>query len=133
MKLPDRSELQEAAAIVQRVLVPTAQQRWPLLCAELGTEIWVKHENHLPVGAFKVRARLVDLEHRRRAQPECAAVIGATRGNHGQSIGFAAQRCGVSATIYVPLGNSPEKNAAMRALGVTLIEHGRDFQEAIEE
>jgi len=94
--------------------------------------VWVKHENHLPTGAFKVRGGLVYLDHLRRTDPAVPGVIGATRGNHGQSIGFAARLAGLSATIVVPHGNDREKNLAMRALGVTLIEHGDDFQAARE-
>jgi threonine dehydratase len=94
--------------------------------------VWVKHENHLPTGAFKVRGGLVYLDHLRRTDPAVPGVIGATRGNHGQSVGFAARLAGLSATIVVPHGNDREKNIAMRALGVTLIEHGDDFQAARE-
>jgi threonine dehydratase len=98
----------------------------------VGAEVWVKHENHLPTGAFKVRGGLVYLDHLRRTDPAVPGVIGATRGNHGQSVGFAARLAGLSATIVVPHGNDREKNIAMRALGVTLIEHGDDFQAARE-
>jgi threonine dehydratase len=126
------SELESAANLVHSVLAPTPQIAWPILAEQCGAEVWVKHENHLPTGAFKVRGGLVFLadliEHNSRVQ----GVIAATRGNHGQSIGFAAHRMGVKATIVVPHGNSREKNAAMRALGVELVEHGHDFQAASE-
>jgi len=128
----DRAELDDAMRIVRAALPPTPQQRWPLLDAQLGAEVWVKHENHTPVGAFKVRGGLVYFDGLRRRDPRCAGVIGATRGNHGQSVGYAARRHGMPATIVVPHGNSVEKNAAMRALGIELIEHGEDFQAARE-
>jgi threonine dehydratase len=111
---------------------PTPQQRWPLLDQRLGAAAWVKHENHTPVGAFKLRGGLVYFDALLRREPGCRGVISATRGNHGQSVGYAARRHGVAATIVVPRGNSVEKNAAMRALGVELIEHGDDFQAARE-
>jgi threonine dehydratase len=103
-----------------------------LLREQLGTHIWVKHENHTPTGAFKVRGGLVYFRELAASVRPPRGVIGATRGNHGQSIGFAARRAGLAATIVVPHGNSREKNAAMRALGVELIEHGADFQAARE-
>ena len=124
--------LESARAIVRLAVLPTPQQRWPLLDEQLGAEVWVKHENHTPVGAFKVRGGLVYFDALRRRAPHITGVISATRGNHGQSVGFAARRHALAATIVVPAGNSVEKNAAMRALGVTLIEHGADFQAARE-
>ena len=120
--------IDDALRIVRAVMPPTPQQRWPLLDQRLGAQAWVKHENHTAVGAFKLRGGLVYLDALRRREPGCTGVIGATRGNHGQSIGFAARRHGLAATIVVPRGNSVEKNAAMRALGVELIEHGDDFR-----
>lgn len=111
---------------------PTPQYRWPLLNERLGTELWVKHENHTPVGAFKIRGGLVYFDHLSKSPVAPKGVISATRGNHGQSVGYAAKRYGIAATIVVPHGNSLEKNAAMRALGVDLIEHGDDFQESRE-
>ena len=111
---------------------PTPQIRWPLLCARAGAEVWVKHENHTPAGAFKVRGGIVYIDQLRRREPEVTGVAAATRGNHGQSVAFAATRAGLRAVIVVPHGNSPEKNAAMRAFGAELIEHGADFQEAYE-
>ncbi len=133
MNLPDRSALDAASDIVRRALAPTPQYTWPLLREALGAEVWVKHENHTPVGAFKVRGGLVYFDRLSRREPACPGVISATKGNHGQSIGFAAKATRMDATVYVPIGNSREKNAAMRALGVRLVEHGRDFQEAREE
>ncbi len=127
---PTLAELRQAADEVHRTLLPTLQAPWPLLCERLGTEAWLKHENHLPVGAFKVRGGLLLLDRLRREGVE--HVVAATRGNHGQSVAFAARRYGLRATIVVPLGNSPSKNRSMRALGATLVEHGRDFQEALE-
>lgn len=128
----DLASLTTHAALVHETVDPTPQYRWPLLCERLGTEIWLKHENHTPTGAFKVRGGLVYFKYLRQTQPDCPGVISATRGNHGQSVGFAARRVGLPATILVPHGNSREKNAAMRALGVRLIEHGADFQESRE-
>ena len=124
--------LSDALRIVRAVLPPTPQQRWPLLDQRLGAAAWVKHENHTRVGAFKVRGGLVYFDALRLREPECKGVIAATRGNHGQSVAFAAQRHGMHATIVVPHGNSVEKNAAMRALGAELVEHGDDFQAARE-
>jgi threonine dehydratase len=124
--------LQAAAATVYETMAPTPQYAWPLLRAALGAEIWVKHENHTPVGAFKLRGGLVYFDALREREPKCPGVVAATRGNHGQSVGFAARRVGMNAIIVVPHGNSVEKNAAMRALGVELIEHGDDFQAARE-
>lgn len=124
------AELQDAAATVHGVMAPTAQISWPLLSQRAGAEVWVKHENHTPIGAFKVRGGLVFLDRLRRTEPGVSGVISATRGNHGQSLAFAARRLGLKATLVVPHGNSTEKNAAMRALGAELVEHGRDFDEA---
>jgi threonine dehydratase len=129
--IPTLAEIDEAAAIIRDAVPPTPQYRWPLLCARLGTEVWVKHENHTVVGAFKVRGGLIYFHHLARRQKP-AGVVSATRGNHGQSVGYAARRYGIPAAIVVPFGNSTEKNAAMRALGVELIEHGDDFQAARE-
>ncbi|CAN5909844.1 threonine dehydratase [soil metagenome] len=128
----DREEIEAAQRTVYAAMPPTPQYAWPLLSARLGATVWAKHENHTPVGAFKIRGGLTYFEMLARRQPAVRHVISATRGNHGQSVGFAARRHGLAATIVVPHGNSVEKNAAMRALGVTLIEHGDDFQEASE-
>ncbi len=127
-----RESLESAQRVVGAVFAPTTQQQWPLLNQRLGAQLWVKHENHTPVGAFKVRGGLTYFEALRQREPQCRGVISATRGNHGQSVGFAARRHGLAATIVVPRGNSLEKNAAMRALQVELIEHGDDFQAARE-
>ena len=132
MTLPSLTSLQAAAELVHRVMSPTPQIRWPLLCARVGAETWVKHENHSPVGALKVRGGLVYMDSLRRRVPKVTGVIAATRGNHGQSVAFAAGRMGLRPVIVVPHGNSSEKNAAMRALGAELIEYGGDFQEAYE-
>src|ERR1041384_1178717 len=126
------AELEAAAALVHRVMPPTPQYCWPLLSRRLGAELWVKHENHSPTGAFKLRGGLVYLDDLRRREPEIAGVISATTGNHGQSIAYAATRLGLKSTIVVPHGNSPEKNRAMAAFGATLVEHGHDFQAAYE-
>ncbi|HET7864807.1 MAG TPA: threonine dehydratase, partial [Burkholderiaceae bacterium] len=128
----DRESLTAALATVHAVQPPTPQYCWPLLSQRLGAQAWVKHENHTQVGAFKLRGGLVYIEALRQRAPDCRGVTSATRGNHGQSIGLAARRHGLAATIVVPHGNSVEKNAAMRALGVELIEHGDDFQAARE-
>ncbi len=125
--------LESAAALVHRHLPPTPQYAWPLLSQRLGAEAWVKHENHTPVGAFKVRGGITYVDALKKREPGCSAIVGATRGNHGQSIGRAASLNGMTATIFVPHGNSAEKNAAMRALGVELVEFGDDFQAAREE
>jgi threonine dehydratase len=127
-----RDDLDEAWKIVRGVFGPTPAYAWPLLAERAGHTIVVKHENHCPTGAFKVRGGLVFLARLRERMPDCAGLVTATRGNHGQSIAFAASRTGVPLTIVVPHGNSREKNAAMRAFGADLIEHGRDFDEARE-
>jgi len=127
----NKEELERAREIVYAAMGPTLQAPWPLLGERLGAEVWVKHENHTPTGAFKVRGGLVLMALRRRAGLN-NGIISATRGNHGQSLPFAARLHGVATTIVVPRGNSVEKNAAMRALGAELIEHGNDFNEALD-
>jgi threonine dehydratase len=127
-----REQIEAARRTVYAAMPPTPQYAWPLLAQRLGCMVWVKHENHTPAGAFKLRGGLTYFETLAREQPAVRHVISATRGNHGQSVGFAARRHGLAATIVVPHGNSAEKNAAMRALGVTLIEHGDEFQAANE-
>ena len=129
----DLAQLERAHEIVGAAMPPTPAHAWPLLAERLGTSIVVKHENHTPIGAFKVRGGLVYLERLKREQPGTPGIISATRGNHGQSLAFAAHRCGLPAMIYVPHGNSVEKNRAMRAFGAELVEHGEDFQAAREE
>src|SRR4051794_4511722 len=126
------SRIEAAATLVHGVMPPTPQYRWPLLERRIGAEVWVKHENHTPIGAFKLRGGLVYLADLKAREPDCPGIVSATRGNHGQSLALAAQRVGLAATIVVPHGNSREKNAAMRAFGAELIEHGGDFQEAAE-
>ena len=130
--LPSLDDLQAAAAVVYRHMPPTPQYNWPLVDRAAGTQVWVKHENHTPVGAFKIRGGLCYMDALKRHDPSVRGVVGATRGNHGQSMGFAARISGIPATVFVPEGNSPEKNAAMRALGVELIVGGKDFQDACE-
>jgi threonine dehydratase len=126
----DLSALEAAARLVHSVMPPTPQYAWPLLAARVGAEVWVKHENHTPTGAFKLRGGLVYLDRLRRERPGVRGLISATRGNHGQSLAFAGRRAGVPVTIVVPRGNGVEKNAAMRALGADLVEAGHDFEAA---
>jgi threonine dehydratase len=127
-----RAQLDEAVEIVGAAMPSTPQFAWPLLRDAVGAEVWVKHENHTPTGAFKVRGGLVYVHHLRRERPQVAGIISATRGNHGQSLAFAGRAAGLDVTIVVPAGNSPDKNAAMRAWGADLVEHGHDFQAARE-
>jgi threonine dehydratase len=124
MIAPSLKQLRTTADFVHSVLPPTPQIRWPLLCERTGADVWIKHENHLPVGAFKVRGGLVYINELKQQEPDLTGVIAATRGNHGQSIAFAAGRAGLRVVIVVPHGNSVEKDAAMRALGAELLEHG---------
>ena len=126
------AELEADAAFVHETVLPTPQLAWPLLARRAGCEVWVKHENHTALGSFKVRGGLTYVRELRAHHPEVRGVIAATRGNHGQSVPFAARRAGLEATIVVPRGNSVDKNASMRALGGRLIEQGKDFQEAFE-
>ncbi len=128
MYQPSLAELDAAAAIVYRAMPATPQYSWPQLNQALGAEVWVKHENHTPLGAFKARGGVVYMERLTQRDPDLRGVMAATRGNHGQSVAFAAQRHGLHVKIFVPFGNSVEKNAAMRALGAELIEVGDDFQ-----
>ena len=126
------SDLDAAAALVYEVMQPTPAIAWPLLAERTQVEVFVKHENHTPVGAFKIRGGLAYMAALKRREPRAVGVVAATRGNHGQSVALAARRNGLAAVIVVPHGNSREKNAAMRALGAELIEHGHDFQAAYE-
>jgi len=130
MPLPTLDDIESAAITVRAAMPPTPQYAWPLIAERLGTQAWVKHENHTPTGAFKVRGGIVYLEGLARREPSCPGIISATRGNHGQSLAFAARRVGIPVTIVVPHGNSREKNAAMRAFGADLVEHGEDFTDA---
>ena len=126
-------ELESAAELIYRVMPPTPLYAWPKLKRRAGCSVRVKHENHTPTGAFKVRGGIVYLDRLCRAQPQIPGVISATRGNHGQSIAFAAARANVPATIYVPSGNSPDQNSAIAGFGAKLVEFGRDFDEARHE
>lgn len=128
----DPTWLKAAAETVYAHMTPTAQINWPLLSARAGCEVYVKHENHTPIGAFKVRGGILYMDRLRQEKPDVKAVITATRGNHGQSIACAAARMGMAARIVVPEGNNPEKNAAIRAYGADLVEVGHDFQAARE-
>jgi threonine dehydratase len=126
------AELEAVVPIVRTAVPATPQFAWPLLKARSGVDVVVKHENHTPTGAFKVRGGIVYADRLKRERPQVKGVITATRGNHGQSLAFACGRAGVACTVVVPFGNSSEKNAAMQAFGAELIEHGRDFDEARE-
>jgi len=125
-------DLAAATDVVRRFVPPTPQYAWPLLAHATGLEVWVKHENHTPAGAFKVRGGLVFADRLRREDRQVRGLIAATRGNHGQSVAIAARSIGVPATIVVPAGNSQCKNVAMRGWGATLVEHGHDFQASLE-
>jgi threonine dehydratase len=133
MNLPTLSEIERAASVVYEVMPPTPQYAWPLLNARLGCELWIKHENHTPLGAFKIRGSLVYFRRLKQPGAKVDAVITATRGNHGQAVAFAARREGLRAIIYVPRGNSPSKNRAMCGLGAELVEFGGDFEQARRE
>jgi threonine dehydratase len=130
--LPSLDEVRRAAESVYRVMQATPQYCWPLLCERLGAEVWVKHENQTPTGAFKARTAIVYVDELMKREPNTRGLIAATRGNHGQSVALAAKKCGLPAVIVVPHGNSVEKNAAMRAQGAQLIEHGHDYQSSRE-
>jgi threonine dehydratase len=124
------ADLETAARLVHAVMPPTPQYAWPLLAKRAGVDVWVKHENHTPTGAFKVRGGLVYLDWLKRQHSTVTSVISATRGNHGQSVAFAASRHGLHSVICVPEGNSAEKNAAMQAFDAELVVHGEDFDAA---
>ncbi len=130
--LPTIAEVRAAAETVYSVMQPTPQYRWPLLCERIGADLWVKHENQTPIGAFKARTAIVYAEELLKREPGTRGLIAATRGNHGQSVALAAQRKKLECVVVVPHGNSVEKNSAMRAQGAKLIEHGEDFQSALE-
>ena len=138
MQLPSLAQIRDAQAQVYRHMPPTPQYTWPLLNQRLSAgadkpiEAWIKHENHTPVGAFKLRGALVYMDWLRQSQPGITGVVAATRGNHGQGVGMAARMAGLHAVIVVPHGNSREKNNAMQAQGAELVEHGQDFQESLE-
>ncbi|MGF7170849.1 threonine dehydratase [Sphingobium xanthum] len=127
------ASLRAAAALVYEQMTPTPQFAWPLLAERLGCDVWVKHENHTPTGAFKARGAVSFIDWLRRTQPDVTGIITATRGNHGQAQVRAARAAGLTATIIVPRGNALEKNAAMRAFGAEVIEHDGDFDGAKAE
>jgi len=131
-ELPKLAEIEAAAALIGPAISPTPTYAWPLLRELLGCDVWVKHENHTPLGAFKVRGGMTYLDELLRAEPRVPGVVAASTGNHGQSIAWNARRRGLRAVIVVPHGNNHEKNAAMRALGAELVEHGDEFQHALE-
>lgn len=131
MSIATLAELESAADIVHEVFGPTPFYRWPLLCQRAGVEVWVKHENHTPTGAFKIRGGLVYMAER-AARGDTQGIIAASTGNHGQSVTVAGRNFGLRVIIVVPEGNSPEKNALMRAQGAELVEHGADFQDAFD-
>jgi threonine dehydratase len=124
------AELEDVIPFVRASVPSTPQYAWPLLKARTGVEVVVKHENHTPIGAFKLRGGIVYFDRLNRERPGVRAIVTATRGNHGQSLAFAGARADFAVAIVVPRGKSTEKNAAMRALGAELIEHGSDFDEA---
>ena len=130
--LPSIEEIRAAQKLVYEVMPPTPQIVWPLLCERLGTEVWVKHENHTPIGAFKARTAIVYAAELLAKSNDITGLVTATRGNHGQSVALAAKKFALPAHVVVPVGNSVEKNAAMRAQGASLIEFGSDFQESKE-
>ena len=132
MALPTLDQIRQAQAIVYRHMPPTPQFTWPLLNQRLETEAWIKHENHSPVGAFKLRGALVYMDWLKQTQPDLAGVVAATRGNHGQGVGMAARLSSLRAVIVVPHDNSKEKNRAMLAQEAELVEYGQDFQESLE-
>jgi threonine dehydratase len=127
------TELEAALSLVHESFPGTPQYAWPLLAQRSGAEVWVKHENHTPTGAFKLRGGLIYAERLKRERPRVRGIVSATRGNHGQSLAWAGRRYAVPVTVVVPYGNSVEKNAAMRAFGARLIEHGDDFEMARDE
>jgi threonine dehydratase len=130
MNLPSLQEIEDASVAVYRRMAPTPQYDWPQISALAGSTVWIKHENHTPTGAFKVRGGITLLEWLKRTHPECRRIVTATRGNHGQSQARAARMAGLDTTIVVPFGNSREKNVAMRAFGAELVEFGADFDAA---
>jgi threonine dehydratase len=130
MALFKLAEVESALAVVRAAVPPTPQYAWPQLAARTGAQVFVKHENHTPTGAFKVRGGLVYVDRITRERPQVRGIATATRGNHGQSLAHAGARAGIAVAVVVPHGNSVEKNAAMRAFGAELIEFGSDFDEA---
>jgi threonine dehydratase len=129
MALFSLAELTAVVPLVRRVVPPTPQHAWPLIAQRTGAQVWVKHENHTPIGAFKIRGGVVYLDALKQSRRQVAGVVTATRGNHGQSIALAAGEAGLPCTIFVPRGNSREKNAAMQALAAKLVVIGADFDD----
>jgi len=126
----NKDELEEATQLVHRFIPPTPQYVWPQICEKADATVWVKHENHTPTGAFKIRGGITFIDWLKRTEPATKGIITATRGNHGQSQARAAAAAGMKAKIIVPRGNSVEKNAAMRAFGGNIVEFGDDFDAA---
>ena len=124
------ADLQQAQSVIYREMAPTAQYCWPLLCEAIGTEVWLKHENHTPTGSFKARGAITFIDWLVNERPDVEGIVTATRGNHGQSQARAASRAGLKSKIVVPHGNSVEKNASMRAFGAEVITFGKDFDES---
>ena len=133
MALFTRQDIKQATRLVHASMPPTPQYVWPQICAKTGTTVWVKHENHTPTGAFKIRGGITFIDWLKREHPQTPGIVTATRGNHGQSQARAAVAAGMAAKVVVPFGNSVEKNAAMKSFGADLIEHGKDFEEARQE
>ena len=133
MALFTRQDIEQATRLVHASMPPTPQYVWPQICAKTGTTVWVKHENHTPTGAFKIRGGITFIDWLKREHPQTPGIVTATRGNHGQSQARAAVAAGMAAKVVVPFGNSIEKNAAMKSFGADLIEHGKDFEEARQE
>jgi threonine dehydratase len=131
--LPSADTIECAARVIYEAMPPTPQYQWPLLSERAGTEVWLKHENHTPLGAFKIRSALIYFHQLCESGPKPRCAVAATRGNYGQAVAFAARRAGIEPVIFVPRGNSESKNRAMRSLGATLIEHGDDFEQARRE
>jgi threonine dehydratase len=133
MPLFNKAEIEAATRLVQSHIPATPQYEWPQLSKRTGATVWVKHENHTPAGAFKIRGGITFIDWLKRIHPDVRGVVTATRGNHGQSQARAATAAGLTARIVVPRGNSVEKNAAMRAFGGEVVEHGNDFDAALQE
>ena len=123
-------DLERATAVVGAVMPPTPQYAWPLLQRRFGVEVVVKHENHTPIGAFKVRGGVNYVDRLKRDRPQVKGIVSATRGNHGQSLAYAGKHFAIPVVLVVPHGNSVEKNAAMKAFGAEIVEHGADFDDA---
>ena len=127
-----QDQMEHVASIIYDFMSPTPQYNWPLLSQRVGAEVWVKHENHTPTGAFKIRGGLVYVDYISGQRSASFEFIAATRGNHGQSVATAASNKGFPSRIVVPEGNSLEKNCSMVAQGAEVLTYGKDFQEAFE-